>query len=67
MLYEIGQINRWLAAHHGLPLAGSGLDVRLVGDVPDGEHVIPLGTSETPTRVAVRGGRIWIDTKEPTS
>lgn len=64
MLTEIAQIKRFLADHYGLPLENgeSALLIRVVGEVPDGEHMIPLGVSLTPTRVVIVDGRIHIAT-----
>lgn len=58
MLYEIGQIKRFLVRHHGLKFkpGGDAID----GGIPDGDHVIPLGASETPTKVGIRNGRIFV-------
>jgi hypothetical protein len=64
MILEISQIKAYLAKHHGLPLEGTGLNTRVVGEVPDGEHTIPLGYKLTPTRVVIRDGAICIDPKE---
>ncbi len=64
MFAELHQIKKFLAAHHGLPLDGEDAHAsRIVGEVPDGVHTIPLGEAQTPTRVAVRGGKIFIDPK----
>ena len=66
MLYEISQIKRYLAKVHGLTYEGSDLDGRVVGGiVPDGEYMIPLGVSETPTLVAVKDDFISIDPVMP--
>lgn len=63
MFYEIAQIKRFLAKHHNLPLENPDNDalVRVIGDVPDGDHIIPLGRKNTPTPVRVSDGRITID------
>lgn len=57
MTYEIDQVKQFIAEKYGLPYEGG----RVVGAVPDGEHLIPLGASLTPTRVAIRGGNIFIE------
>lgn len=62
MLYEIAQIKKFLANKYNLPLENEdsvGL-IRVVGYVPDGEHIIPLGVSEQPTRVEICDGVIHI-------
>lgn len=57
MLNEIDQVKRFIAGKYGLPYEGG----RVVGHVPDGEHVVPLGERRTPTRVGIRDGKIHID------
>jgi hypothetical protein len=66
VLTEIVQIKRFLANYYHLPLANADNDMmcRIVGLVPDCEHVIPLGVSLTPTRVVVKDDRIHIGPKE---
>jgi len=63
MITEIAQIKRFLAAKHNLPLENPDNDllVKVVGEVPDGEHMIPLGVTETPTRVVIKDGAIHVD------
>ncbi len=56
MIYEINQIRRWLAAHFGLPIE----DCRILGPVPEGTYIIPIGVSETPHEVTIRDDRITI-------
>lgn len=60
MLFEIHQIKKFLSAYYNLPMDDEG---RVLG-VPDCEHVIPLGVSETPTRVRVTDDKIYIDPPE---
>lgn len=66
MITEIAQIKRFLAKEYNLPLENGDSDAlcRVVGQVPDCDHIIPLGVSLTPTRVVVKDDRIWIDPKD---
>ena len=66
MITETAQIKRFLANQYNLPLenAANDLMVRVAGQVPDCDHIIPIGVSETPTRVVVKNDRIYIDPKE---
>lgn len=57
MLYEMRQIQDYLAKKHGIPQREGGA---LAADPPDGDHVIPLGHGEAPFRVEIRDGRFWI-------
>jgi hypothetical protein len=63
MLLEIHQIKRFLAKQYNLPLenADSAALCRVVGKVPDCEHMIPLGVTEVLCRVVVKDDRILID------
>lgn len=63
MLHEISQIQRFIAAKHGLKVEGEGISVRVVGEVPDGDHIIPIGVKETPFHVQIRKGFITIGEK----
>lgn len=65
MITEIAQIKRWLSRYHSIPLLDEDFDchVRLASDPPDGEHIIPIGVSETPFHVAIRDGLIHIGDK----
>ena len=65
MLLEIAQIKKYLAKVHNLPLENHeslGM-IRVVGHVPDGDYVIPLGESETPFHVSITEGKIHIKDK----
>ena len=61
MIAEINQIKRWLAKRFELRLEGEGLDIKVVGTVPDGEYQIPIGRKPTKMRVVIRYGAIMID------
>jgi hypothetical protein len=65
MLTEIAQIKRFIAQAHNLPLidGDSNLMIRVDGEVPDGEHIIPLGASNTPFHVTIKNGAIYIGEK----
>ena len=66
MITEIAQIKRFLANEYHLPLenAESDLLCRIVGTVPDCDHMIPLGVSLTPTRVVIKDNQIHVDPKD---
>lgn len=46
MLMETSQIQKWLSRRYNLKIEGEGFDTRLVGDVPDCEHLIPVGVHQ---------------------
>lgn len=60
MITEIAQIKRFLADHYQLPIENRENDslCRIVGNVPDSEHLIPIGVSLTPTKIYIRRGLI---------
>jgi hypothetical protein len=62
MFLEIAQIKRFLAKKHNLTLENADNDhlVKVIGLVPDGEHMIPLGRSLTPTLVRIKDDKISI-------
>ena len=61
MLLEINQVKQFLAdTYPQCPRTIVGGEV-CVMDVPDCEHMIPLGVSHALTRVVVKGERIYID------
>ena len=62
MIYEIAQIKRFLAKHHKLRLENpeNPATMYVVGEVPDGAHVIPIGRTNTPHHVSIKGGAIFI-------
>jgi hypothetical protein len=60
MMYEITQIKQWLIDNLGLRGEGEGWMLRVVDPVPDGEYVIPLGVSLTPTKVTIKDNQIHI-------
>ncbi len=66
MMMEIAQIKRFLASYYGLSLTGEGSDytIAVVGQVPDSEHMIPLGKHDRPTKVRIKNGFITIDPKD---
>jgi hypothetical protein len=70
MITEIAQIKRFLAKRYGLDLEGdSDLTLRVVGSVPPGEHIIPLGVKKIPHRVTISAEetiRIGDEWKRPT-
>lgn len=60
MLLEIDQIKRWF----GDNIQGCHYDKgRVIGDVPDGKYVIPIGITSQPFNVEVSGGKIVIGEK----
>lgn len=60
MIADAARIKRYLAWRYELPLenADSDLLVRVVGDVPDGEHAIPLGPRGDTFLVKIKGGTL---------
>lgn len=61
MIFEINQVKRWLAKAHSLPVEGEGTrNLRVLGTMPDGDYVIPIGRPAKNHRVNVRDNRIWI-------
>jgi hypothetical protein len=60
MTTEVNQIKRFLAEKHGLKIEGTGENIKLVGTIPDGEHVIPLGASLKPRKVVIKDDRIHL-------
>ncbi len=63
MLMEIGQIQKWLAKRYNLKVEGSGFHARVVGEVPDCEHLIPVGVHEELCIVRLKEDKIHILTK----
>lgn len=60
MLTEINEIKKWLADNLGLRIDGSGMDLRIVGKVPDGKYMIPLGTRKILHPVTIANDRIHV-------
>jgi hypothetical protein len=60
MLYEITQIKKWLIKRFDLKSEGKGFDLRIIDPVPDGIYKIPIGFSNTPLKVQIKGGKITI-------
>lgn len=56
MLEAIDQIKRHLAKHHNLPYENG----RVVGNVPDGNHIIDIGNPPKPHTVTILADKIWI-------
>jgi hypothetical protein len=60
VLYEVTQIKEWLAENLGLRTEGEGGTLRIIDPVPDGEHIIPIGSSLTPFHVRIKDGRVYL-------